>query len=124
MSRGYDREQVIEAIEGCGGIMSTVAKRLDCAWDTAKGYVEKWVSTKQAFENEREQFLDACESVLVQNVRLDMSKQKAGETVDTADEKWVLARLGKRRGYVERTEQEHSGGVNVTFRSNVDSDTL
>lgn len=104
MSRDYSREQVIEAITGCGGIMSNVAKRLDCAWDTAKGYVHRWVSTKQAFENERSQFLDACESVLVQNVRLAMRRQKTGEIVDTADSRWVLARLGKNRGYSERHE--------------------
>ena len=103
--RGFTREEVIAAIDGCGGIMSTVASRLGCHWNTAETYVKKWESTRQAFDNERKQFLDACESVLVQNVRLAMKRQKESqEIVDTADPKWVLSRLGKDRGYTERQQ--------------------
>lgn len=106
MTKGRDfaREQVIEAIGGSGGIMSAIATRLGCAWDTAKRYVNYWESTKQAFNNERAGFLDACESVLERNVQLAMQAQKNGELADTSDVKWVLARLGKDRGYSERRE--------------------
>lgn len=126
MSRGknFPREQVIDAITGSGGIMSAVAKRLGCAWDTARFYVDKWASTKQAFQNEREQFLDACESVLKKNVQLAMQAQKKGEIVDTSDVKWTLARLGKKRGYVERVETEQIGKVEfvVTYDDKDDPD--
>ena len=114
--RDFTKEQIIEAIKGSGGIMSTIAGRLDCAWDTAKRYVNEWVCTKQAFENEREQFLDACESVLERNVQIAMSVQKTGEMADTSDAKWVLARLGKDRGYTERAEVEATQEVTLRVR--------
>jgi hypothetical protein len=96
---------MIEAISGSGGIMSTIAKRLRCDWKTAKTYVNKWESTKQAFENEHEGILDMAESLLFRNMQL-ATKQQAdgGVPVETGDAKWILSRKGKARGYTERQE--------------------
>jgi hypothetical protein len=114
MSKSFTREQVLEAIEGSGAIISTIATRLSCAWDTARTYVNRWASTKAAFKAEGETFLDDCETLLRNNIKLAKNKQEEDSViVDTSDAKWVLARLGKDRGYTERTETEISGEVGV-----------
>lgn len=97
--RGYTKEQVLAAIEGSGGIMSAVAKRLGCDWNTAKKYVSRWVATRAAFRAEREKVLDLAETTLLKSI-------KDG---DAASAKWMLSRLGRHRGYVERQEIEPVG---------------
>ena len=59
-----DKEEVLEAIKGSGGIVSTVSKRIDCQWHTAKKYINKWDETKAAFDDEREAILDMAEGVI------------------------------------------------------------
>lgn len=35
-TRSYTKNDVLKAVEGCSGIISTVAGRLGCDWHTAK----------------------------------------------------------------------------------------
>jgi hypothetical protein len=103
--RNFDRETVLEAINGSGGIVSAIAKSLGCAWHTAETYVNKWESTKQAFAAEGETILDKAESLIERNITLGLrTQQQQQRTVDSADAKWLLARKGKHRGYAERHE--------------------
>jgi transposase len=44
---------VLKAIKGCGGIVSTVAKRLKCDWNTADKYIKKWDETRLAMQDEK-----------------------------------------------------------------------
>jgi len=105
---GFDRQKVLDAIEGSGGTTLAVAGRLGCAWHTAKAYIEKWESTKQAFEAETEKTLDRAESLIARNIDLGLRiQQETKLPVDSSDAKWVLSRKGKDRGYAERLE--HSG---------------
>lgn len=97
--KAYSKELVLEAINECHGVILTVAQRLGCRWDTARRYIDKWETTKQAFDNEREKLLDMAESVVF----------KAIENGDIQTAKWVLATLGRDRGYNERQEIVHSG---------------
>lgn len=106
-NRGYTTKQFIEAIPGTGGIISAIAKRIGCSWHTAKRYVTDYATVKEAYEAELEANLDLAESVLRQNILLAYEQQtKDHKIVDTSDVKWLLARLGKNRGYSERTEQQ------------------
>jgi len=89
----YKSAEVMEAIDGSGGIMSTVASRLKCDWHTAKKYTEKWEMTKIALANEKELVLDLCEGVLLRSIR-------GG---DTSDAKWYLSTKGRSRGFGART---------------------
>ncbi len=102
MSRDFTRKQVLTAIKGSGAIMSTVARRLDCEWTTAKRYVNKWEKTRIAFESEDNTVLDLAESVLYQSI-------KDGNTQDA---KWLLAKR-RRNKYADRQEIEHDGGVTI-----------
>jgi len=87
--RGYGMDEVLAAIEGSKGIVSYVAKKLDCDWNTARKYIDKWETTKAAFAAEREVVLDMAEMVLV--------KKLTEEDEGTA--KWLLNYLGRHRGY-------------------------
>ena len=96
-SRDFTREEVIKAIEGSFGIMSKVAKNLGgCAWDTARKYVNKWESTKQAYENEDNRSLDLSESKM-----LELINEKDGPMI-----RFHLATKGKGRGYVQKSETD------------------
>lgn len=97
----YTQENILEAIKDSGAIVSTVARRLGCEWITAKRYIEKWESTRQAFSDEQETILDMAEGTLFNAI-----KEK-----DVQAAKWILATKGKKRGYSEKQEIEHSGGV-------------
>ena len=100
-------EVVIKAIKGSGGIINTIAKRLDCDWHTAKKYINKWDKTIAAFDDERESILDMAEGVIYTSIRGGNSQ----------DAKWILSTLGKNRGFSEKHEIEHSGGVVINVHS-------
>ncbi len=121
MSQGkkadFDRETVLEAIKGSGGITSAIAKALGCQWHTADKYIHKWESTRQAFEAEGETVLDKAESLLERNITLGLRiQQEEHKIVDSADAKWLLARKGKHRGYAERREVTGADGNEVIVK--------
>ncbi len=85
---------VLKAIKGSGAVMSTIAKRLDCAWYTARKYVNEWEATRQAYEDEEQMILDLAESKIYESIN----------NGNTQDAKWLLATKGKKRGFTERHE--------------------
>lgn len=91
MARKYTKDEVLDAIEGSAGILLTVSKRLQCTWDTAQRWVNKWEETKTALKNEGEKVLDMAEGQVL----------KAVQAGDLQTAKWVLARKGKERGWGE-----------------------
>ncbi len=95
----WKQAQVLRAIKGSGGIVSTVAKRMKCDWRTANRYVNKWNATVLAMENERETVLDVCESTLVRSITQG----------DTHSAKWYLTKKGRHRGYDDVQEVSISG---------------
>jgi hypothetical protein len=107
----YKAETFIKAIAGSGGIVSTIATRVGCDWHTARRYIDDHATVRAAYDAERETLVDACESVVVMNVKLAQQTQREGRSADTSDAKWVLSRLGKERGYVERSEVTGKDGT-------------
>lgn len=95
----YTQETILEAVKGSGAIVSTVARRLQCEWITAKRYIEKWEATQRAFQDEEETILDMAESKLYEAIQNN----------DIQAAKWILSTKGKSRGYSERQELQHSG---------------
>ena len=111
MARDFTAEEVLEAVEGSGGIMSTVADRLNCTWRTARRYVNMYVSTREAFEAETEQIGDMAESLVFGNIEIAREAQKEeSKLVDSADERWLLSRKFKGRGYKTGTELSGEDG--------------
>jgi hypothetical protein len=115
----YSAEQFIQAIKGSGGIVSTIAQRVGCEWNTARSYIDKHATVAAAYAAERETLVDACESVLVRNVQIAQAAQREGKSADTSDAKWVLARLGKERGYTERNEITGKDGEPIETKGHV-----
>lgn len=108
MGKGlYTAEQFIKAIPGTGGIITSIARKVGCEWNTAKVYIEKYPTIKQAYENECETMLDMAEAELYKAV-------KAGK--DWAI-KYTLATKGKNRGFTERNELTGKDGEPLTVRT-------
>ena len=112
----YKAEDFIEAIQGSGGIISTIARKVGCTWRTAQRYIENHPTVKIAYADERESILDLSESVVYRNIALAQEIQKTGLSADTSDAKWVLSRIGKDRGWAERQEITGKDGGPVEHR--------
>ena len=95
--RSFSLEQVLAAIKNSYGITQRVADRLGCDWGTAKRYIHRWEATRVAFRAERERLLDASEETVTHAVIDERDVQTA---------KWVLARLGRSRGWGEERGEE------------------
>jgi len=101
MSRAnYTAQQFISAIPGSGGIKTTIAKRVGCAWHTVDKYVREYPTVAKAYADECEKVLDAAESVIVGDI-VD------GKEVQTA--KWYLTMKGHGRGYQQKQSHEITG---------------
>lgn len=83
------KDQVLAAIEGSGGIIKTIARRLGCCRTTAKKYIDKWEATRTAMKEEQEECVDTAEQVILSSLKKN--------DVNTA--KWYLALKAKNRGY-------------------------
>lgn len=87
--RIYKKTDILEAIEGSGGIVTTVALALNCDWHTAKSNIEKYEETREAFSGELETGLD-----LVEGKAYAQAKNGDGAMI-----RFILATKGRNRGY-------------------------
>jgi hypothetical protein len=94
------KEQLLKAIDGSYGVISTVAKRLKCRWLTAQQNIKKYPETLAALADEKEKMLDQCETTLITAI-------KKG---DTKSAKWVLNMQGRDRGYTDKREIDLTSG--------------
>lgn len=99
----YTVADFAEAIPGSGGIMSTIARRVGCDWNTANKWCGESPTLARMLQDERESILDMAESVLMKSI-------KEG---DTSDAKWLLARKGKQRGYADKQEVDVNANVTI-----------
>lgn len=90
----FTKEQLLQAIQGSYGIASNVAKRLRCDRQTATNNINRFEETKLAFKQEKEMLLDLGENTIV-----ELLKKHDGATT-----RWLMATLGKERGYTELVE--------------------
>lgn len=89
------KRDVKKAIEGSGGYISEIAKKLNCNWHTAKVWIDRFDLT-ELVKQEDECLNDLAEMKLIENI-------KKG---DTAAIIFRLKTKGKARGYVEKVELE------------------
>ena len=90
----YTAAQIIEAIRGTRGIKAAIARKLGCHRDTVDSYLKRYTTAADAYWHERQEIVDTAEVQLL--VKLN---EGDGPTI-----RFVLATLGKDRGYVERHE--------------------
>jgi hypothetical protein len=87
--RNFTREQIQDAIDGSGGIISFVARKLGCDWHTAKTAIAATTEQRAAFDMEKQSVLDMAETQIIQAI-------KDG---DLSVCKWYLSTKGRSRGY-------------------------
>ncbi|WP_147613024.1 hypothetical protein [Treponema pectinovorum] len=87
----YKKADILEAIRGSGGIITTVALALNCDWHTAKVNIDKYEETREAFNGELETGLD-----LVEGKAYAQAKNGDGAMI-----RFILSTKGRHRGYGE-----------------------
>ena len=100
----FTTKQFIQAIPGTGGIIATIAKRIDCDWHTAKKYVTEYATVKRAYENECAGIDDLAVSTVIKAIR----------DGDVATAKWWL---GKKR----KSEFGETLDIDIPKGSNLDT---
>ena len=90
----YGVQVFIDAIPGSGGIISTIAKRVGCAWHTAKKYCTEYATVAKVYQDECEAITDLAESTVLKSI----------QEGDVSVAKWYLTMKAKDRGYAPRQE--------------------
>lgn len=105
MAKNYEKEQVLLAVNNSAGVMEYVAVKLNCAWETARRYVNKWPETKEAFASSE------C--------KLHALAYKSFHRAIAEGERWAVERVlntsARRNGHgdVEHQKIEHNHRVGV-----------
>lgn len=102
----FKAQDFIDAIPGTGGIISTIAKKVGCSWNTAKKYINTYPTVKAAYDAECEAVLDAAESVILADI----------QSKDTQTAKWYLTMKGRHRGYAPKQVVEQEGQLEIVLR--------
>jgi len=109
------KEDLLQALEKALGVVSTACKKVGIGRAT----FYRWCKEDEDFN---------AEVQAIQDVALDFAESKLFEQIQdgsTAATIFYLKTKGKRRGYVERQELEHSGGnkpVNINLVIDDDSE--
>ena len=111
MTIKFENSELKKAIEGSGGIMSTIAQRLGCDWMTARTKIEQ-AGLGELLAGEKETLLDLAESKLIQNI----------QDQDTTSIIFYLKTQGKKRGYIEKSEIEQTvaGNIKIGYKTSED----
>lgn len=99
--QSYSITQVVDALHKGGGLLAGAAQILGCTRRTIEKYADRYPTVKDAMTEAQESITDLAESKLYAAI-------KSGEAWAIC---FYLKTRGKSRGYVERTEVEHSGHI-------------
>lgn len=110
----YTVDEVIEAIQGSGGVKVIVAQRLKCTRQTVSRYAERYVTVQRALEDADDAITDAAELKAI--ALIDAGYWPAI--------KYRLETKGKERGYTTRQEHSGPGGgpMALVLAGNIDED--
>jgi len=99
------KKRMLEALEKSLGVVTTAAKMAGIERKTHYRWMDKDSKYREAVDNISNVVLDFAESQLHQQI-------KKGNTAATI---FLLKTIGKKRGYIERQEVDHNGGINSTL---------
>lgn len=94
-----------KAVLGTGGIMLSISKNLNCTRQTVYDFCRKNPDMELLRQGEMEKILDITENSL-----FNQAKNQEQWAV-----KYLLATKGKKRGYIEKQEIEHSSEKGITI---------
>ena len=103
------KEKFKKAVDGTGGIMLSIAKNLGVSRNSVYEFCNKHPEMMELRYQEEEKILDIAENSLFNQAK----NQEQWAT------KYLLATKGKSRGYVEKTELEHSGSGKIEIITNI-----
>ena len=90
------KKELLEAIQGSYGIISTIAARLHCNWHTVDETIKLYHECMQALADENESILDFTEGKAIERI-----KEGDGTMI-----RFMLATKGKKRGYTYEDKLE------------------
>lgn len=103
MGERYTAKQMIAAVPGSGGLQTEIALRVGCDRRTVARFAKNYPTVAEAIEQEQASIIDMAQGKLAMAV-------KSGQPWAI---KFMLATIGKRRGFTERTEVQTTGKVTV-----------
>lgn len=110
----FTAQQFIEAMPGTGGIVSAIADKVGCAWNTAKKYIDEYVTVNQAWHNERNRIKDKARHNIIREI----------ERGDVQLSKWFLSTTDEE--FMPKQRQEVSGqdggDIVIRFTGNIRPD--
>ena len=92
--RKYTKKQIEEAVKGSGGIISVIARKLGCSWETAKKNIDKFEECLLQIKEERETVTDMAETTIINSI----------QSGDVQTAKWYLSTIGRDRGYGDKLD--------------------
>ena len=115
----YTPQQMIDALREAGGVMTAAARKIGCSRHTVRRYVDEYPKVREVLEEENETNLDEGENTLIDYVRgvttIEVDGERVTKPVDDRTRldalKFYLRTKGRSRGYGDRIETDHSGGV-------------
>jgi len=105
----HSEEDVLAVMDGCGAIVSALAKKLGVSWNTADSYIKKYPKVAEEWEAQKEEVLDLTEGKLIEQIQ-------AGEGWAI---KFMLGTKGKKRGYVQKQEIDLNARVQTVVVDDV-----
>lgn len=102
----YKAEDFLKAIDGSGGFITTIAKRVGCARNTVYNAIDRYSTVAQAIADEKDGLKDMAENELLRQI-------KDGNTTATI---FFLKTQAKDRGYVERQEITGADGDSLKVK--------
>ena len=109
MAYKFQKSDIKKAIEGSGGYISEIARRLKCDWHTADKYIKEF---------------ELSDDLIVEDERAtDRAEIKLMQAIEDGEIAAIIFRLktkGKKRGYVERQEVTGAGGDKVIIQVHSD----
>lgn len=104
----YPREKFEQAIRDSNGILQKVADKVGCSRQTVYNALEQWEDLRELFHDSRESLVDEGESTIVA-----MMRQRDDLKVTLSAATYVTSRLGKKRGWTERSEVTGADGAGL-----------
>lgn len=109
----YKKSEILTAVKGSGGIITTVAAKLCCDWHTAKANIDRYEETRGAYRDELETGLD-----LVEGKAFEQARGGDGAMI-----RFILATKGRARGYGDAPPPESAAPEDNTLRIEIDDTT-
>jgi len=100
-ARRFTEQQIAEAVEKAGGILTSAARKLGCAPGTIYDYLKRFPALGDVVTDAREGTLDLAESKLIEQIKKDNLTAII----------FFLKTQGRSRGYSDRPEDAHFPGA-------------